>query len=56
MYQASGMKLIAIVFLLLTQQAQVPYVEAGIISYGICQSVCNVAWVTCYTLLGAIAG
>mmetsp|Transcript_27412 Transcript_27412/g.33212 ORF Transcript_27412/g.33212 Transcript_27412/m.33212 type:complete len:150 (+) Transcript_27412:81-530(+) len=29
---------------------------ASLVSYGACQTACNVAWVTCYTSAGLVAG
>ncbi|RUP47770.1 hypothetical protein BC936DRAFT_145348 [Jimgerdemannia flammicorona] len=30
--------------------------EAGPLAYGLCQTACNAAWVSCYASLGLVAG
>ncbi|CAJ0842610.1 10517_t:CDS:2, partial [Entrophospora sp. SA101] len=31
-------------------------VNAGLLAYGLCQTACNAAWVSCYAAAGIVAG
>lgn len=47
---------ITLIFLVATILALIPLSSAGLVSYGMCQTACNAAWVTCYASAGLIAG
>ncbi|RDD42285.1 hypothetical protein TrispH2_006804 [Trichoplax sp. H2] len=45
-----------IIVLILILQMQIFISEAGLLTYGLCQTACNGGWVTCYAFFGSVAG
>ncbi|KAI0373461.1 hypothetical protein BV20DRAFT_1049871 [Pilatotrama ljubarskyi] len=50
------MKLASVVAHIALVFAAVPYAQAGLLSYGICQTGCNTMAVACYAAAGAVFG